>query len=194
MNLAPNAEIGPKDFFEMASTIDDTGPSALSAAPGFTLIELVVVLALISLMLFVTLPRLPDNPFVDEKRKTSAWLMGRIQSLKDEAVLQARDYFLHIDMESGRLWSTHDSMNADELTSARQGGFVLPEGARVQSVAFPESEPQTTGQVDIRFSRKGYAQMALIHTAFSDDTQRWFLVEPFLPGVKLYEEPISFEQ
>jgi len=145
-------------------------------------------------MLFVTVPRLPNNPFVDEKRKTSTWLMGKIQALKNEAVLQARDHFLHIDLESGRLWSTHVSMNADELAGARQAGTVLPEGARVQGVAFPESEPQTTGQVDIRFSRKGYAQMALIHTVFSDDTQRWFLVEPFLPGVKLYEKPISFEE
>lgn len=145
-------------------------------------------------MLFVTVPRLPDNPFVDGKRKTSTWLVGRLQALKDKAVLQARDHYLHIDLESGRLWSTHASMGADELAGARQAGTALPEGARVQSVTFPESEPQTTGQVDIRFSRKGYAQMALIHTVFNDDTQRWFLVEPFLPGVKLYEEPISFEQ
>ncbi len=176
------------------SIIKDTGLSAFSAAPGFTLIELVVVLALVSLMLFVTLPRLPANPFVDEKRKTSAWLMGRIQALKDKAVFQARDHFLHIDLESGHLWSTHAAMNADELAGARQSGSVLPAGTRVQGVAFPDSGQQTTGQVNIRFSRNGYAQMALIHTAFSDDTQRWFLVEPFLPGVTLYEKPISFEQ
>ena len=173
---------------------NSTGRPVFAAAPGFTLIELVVVLALISLMLFVTVPRLPGNPFVDEKRKTSTWLMARIQALKDEAVLQARDHILHIDLDSGRLWSTHTAMNAEELADARQAGTVLPAGARVQSVTFPESAQQTTGEAAIRFSRKGYAQMALIHTVFSDDTQRWFLVEPFLPGVKLYEAPISFEQ
>ena len=120
--------------------------------------------------------------------------MGRIQALKDEAVLQARDHFLHIDLESGKLWSTHASMDREALADARQAGSKLPEGARVLGVAFPRSGQQTTGQVDIRFSRKGHAQMALIHTAFSDDTQRWFLVEPFLPGVKVYEEPFSFNQ
>ncbi len=170
------------------------GRPDLTSVHGFTLIELVVVLALISLMLFMTVPRLPGNPFADEKRNTATWIIGKIRALKDQAALQARDHTLHIDLESGRLWSTNDAMQADELASAREGGYVLPDGARIQGVAFPEDEEQTTGQVDIHFSRKGYCQMALIQLSSNDGTQRWFLVEPFLPGVTVYEEPISFRQ
>lgn len=145
-------------------------------------------------MLFMTVPRLPGNPFVNEKRKASTWLMGRIQALKDKALLHARDHTLHIDLESGRLWSTHESMREHEVADAWQDGYLLPGDARVRGVEFPGNELHTTGRVDIRFSKKGYAQMALIHTAFSDGTQRWFLVEPFVPGVKLYAEPTSFRQ
>ncbi len=169
------------------------GPT-LKGNHGFTLIELVVALMLISLMLFMTIPRLPDKPFVDEKRKTSAWIVGRIQALKNKSVLQAKNHTLHIDLESGRLWTADDTMTTDELLSARQKGYVLPDGAQIQSIEFPGGEKQTSGQAEIWFSKKGYSRMALIHTRFSDDSLRSFLVEPFLPKVKIYERPISFSQ
>jgi len=37
---------------------------------GFTLIEIAVVILLISIMLLVTLPRMPDSPLTDQTRKT----------------------------------------------------------------------------------------------------------------------------
>jgi len=166
----------------------------LTATHGFTLIELVVTLSLITLMLFVTIPRLPNTSFTDGKRRTSTWITGKIQALKDKSVIRDRDHTLHIDMETGRLWISHESMTPDELHSARLKGFVLPDGARVQGVEFSDGEKQTSGQAEILFSKKGYSGKALIHTSFSDGTRRSFLVEPFLQKVKLYEGPISFNQ
>ena len=40
---------------------------------GFTLIELIVVIALIGLMLFFSLPRLQNNPFLDGSKKSARW-------------------------------------------------------------------------------------------------------------------------
>ena len=46
---------------------------------GFTLIELIVVISLIGLMLFFSLPRLQNNPFIDDSKKSARWLIGKIQ-------------------------------------------------------------------------------------------------------------------
>jgi prepilin-type N-terminal cleavage/methylation domain-containing protein len=53
---------------------------------GFTLIELIVVISLIGLMLFVSLPRLQDNPFLDGGKQSSRWLIGKVRSLKESAI------------------------------------------------------------------------------------------------------------
>ena len=49
---------------------------------GFTLIELIVVISLIGLMLFFSLPRLQNNPFIDDSKKSARWLIGKVQTLK----------------------------------------------------------------------------------------------------------------
>ena len=69
---------------------------------GFTLIELIVVIALIGLMLFFSLPRLQHNPFLDDSNKSARWLIGKIQALKESAIRDQKQYALHIDLDSGR--------------------------------------------------------------------------------------------
>jgi len=161
---------------------------------GFTLIEMVVVLALVALLLAVTLPRLAVNPFSDTKRQTTLWIANKIQQLKEQSLRGARSHTLHIDIDAGHLWSTHAGMRADEIDHARQGGYTLPEGARIEYVEFPQSAPQTAGEAEIMFFEKGHSQMALIQARFANTSRRAFLIEPFLPRVKIYEEPLQINQ
>ncbi len=165
-----------------------------TSSKGFTFIELLVVLSLVSLMLFITIPRLQDNPFVDEKRKVSVWIIGTVQALKQRAVQERKDYTLHIDIDTGRLWVSNELMSADELLAAEQDAFSIPDLFRIQDVEFPGQGKFSLGRSDIHFSKKGYSDMALIHAELGDDSLRSFLIEPFLPRVKLYEENISFNQ
>ena len=72
--------------------------------------------------------------------------------------------------------------------------FSVPAEFTVKDVEFPDRGQISIGQPDIRFSKKGYSDMALIHVELSDNSQRSFLIEPFLPRVKLYAENISFQE
>ncbi len=166
----------------------------LSTDRGFTLIELMVVLALVALLLTVTVPRLADNPFSDDKRTASMWIASKTQVLRRQSLSQARDHALHIDMETGHLWTTHAAMRPEEFVTARQGGYVLPAGTLIKSVEFPNADLQTSGQAEILFYKKGYAQKAMILAEFEDGSHRSFLIEPFLPRVKIYEEPVRINQ
>jgi len=144
--------------------------------------------------LAVTLPRLSGNPFSDNKRKSTLWLANKIQELKVQSVRQARDHTLHIDMGTGRLWSTHVAMQPNEIEQARQNGYTLPPGSRIESITLANSAEQTAGEAGILFFKKGYSQMALIKARFEDDSQRAFLIEPFLPRVKIYNASIQLNQ
>ena len=161
---------------------------------GFTLIEMVVVLALLALLLAVTLPRLAANPFSDGKRKTSLWLSNAIKELKVKSLQESRNHALHIDIDTGHLWVTHASMQPEDVATARRAAFTLPAGSLIESVEFPDSAQQTAGQAVIRFSQKGYSQMALIQAKFEDNSRRSFLIEPFLTRVKIYEEPVRINK
>jgi prepilin-type N-terminal cleavage/methylation domain-containing protein len=160
---------------------------------GFTLIELIVVISLISLILFVAIPRFQSTVFTDNTNKTSRWIMGKVQSLKTRAVRDQNLYILHVSLDANKLWVSDGSMSEEELENAELQGYKLPDDVRLIDVEYPQNEIIASGTADIRFYQKGYSDKALIHIENRDSEQRSFLIEPFLPRVKLYEKHIAFE-
>ena len=67
---------------------------------GYTLIELVVVMALISTMFFFAMPRFQDNLLTDQVRKASRWIITQTRHLKQQSVREKKDYILHVDTEA----------------------------------------------------------------------------------------------
>ena len=163
------------------------------ASRGFTVIELLVVLALVAMLLLFVAPRFPDNPLTDRSRKAAVWITGTVRMLKQKSVHEHRDHTLHIDIAGGRLWFSHEAMAAEALLAAENEAYALPAELRIRDVEFPGREPLTTGLAAIFFSKRGYSDMALIH-AEQHDSPRTYLIEPFLPEVKIYAEDISFRQ
>ncbi|MCP3950769.1 MAG: prepilin-type N-terminal cleavage/methylation domain-containing protein [Desulfobacterales bacterium] len=161
---------------------------------GFTVVELLVVLALVSLLLLFVAPRIPDNPLFDKTRKASVWITGTVRALKQKSVHEHRDYTLHINIDTGQLWVSHEAMGAEALLAAEIKAYLLPAGLRVRDVEFPGREPMTVGLAAIFFSKKGYADMALIHVEQHGRLTRSYLIEPFLPKVKIYAEDIDFSK
>ena len=53
---------------------------------GFTLLELIVVISLLSIMLVFTIPRFHDSLFLDKTQTSSRWMIGKVQSLKEAAI------------------------------------------------------------------------------------------------------------
>ena len=154
---------------------------------GFTLIELVVVMALMGLMLFVSLPRLQDNPFIDDSKETSRWLIGKIQTLKESAVRNQKQYSLLFDLDSGRVWETNESMSREEYESAALNSFALPDDVRIIDVEYPLKGKISAGQTEISFYKAGYTDKAFVHMQ-EGETYLSFLIEPFLSNVQVFEK------
>lgn len=159
---------------------------------GFTLIELIVVISLISIIIFVSVPRFHNKTLPDNTKKVSRWIMLTSQSLKEKSFCDHKLYTMHVDMESKRLWVTDESMSEEDVLQTRQKGFMISDDVEVLDVEFP-GDNKISGLADICFYPDGHSDMALIHIKDDDNNQLSFLIEPFLSKVKLYEEYSQFE-
>ena len=159
---------------------------------GFTLIELIVVIALIGLMLFFSLPRLQHNPFLDDSKKSARWLIGKVQALKESAIRDQKQYSLHFDLDSGRIWETNESMSQEDYESSALNSYALPNDVRIIDVEYPAKEKITSGQTEITFYKAGYTDKAFVHMQ-EGETYLSFLIEPFLSNVQVIEKYASFE-
>ena len=160
---------------------------------GFTLIELIVVISLISLMLFFAIPRFQVDVLSDNTNKVSRWIMLKVHALKEKAVHEQKLYVLHLSLDSNQLWVTSDIMSEEELQTAALNGYELPENIKLLDVEYPDEEKISVGRADIYFYKKGYSDKAIIHITNNDNELLSLVVEPFLSRVRLYSKYIEFE-
>lgn len=167
-------------------TTDNEHPS------GFTLMELIVVMALLTIMLVFSVPRFHETLFLDESKTGSRWLIGKIQSLKEAAVRNQRNFTLHFDLDTDHYWETDESMPAEDIEDAALKTEPLPDGLKIADIEFPVRGKVGSGRTDITFYKNGYSDKALIH-AQNGESYVSYLIEPFLSEVKRYDTYASFE-
>jgi len=160
---------------------------------GFTLIELIVVISLISIMLFFAVPRFQSNVLSDSTKEVSRWILLKIPYIKESAAREQRRYILHVSLDSNKLWITHEAMLEEALQSAETNAYKLPEDIKLLDVEYPDQEKISVGQADIYFNEKGYSDKAIIHLENDDNEKFSFLIEPFLLRVRLYNSYAEFE-
>ena len=159
---------------------------------GYTLIEMIVVIALLGIMITFTVPRLHSALFLDDTDTASRWIIAKVQALREAAIQKQKQHILHIDMDTHRIWDTDESMSEENRENASLNAYVLPGNVRIVEVEFPIGGKISSGRADIRFYKTGHTDKALIHL---DDGERQlsFLIEPFLTKVKVFEKYASFE-
>lgn len=159
---------------------------------GFTLIELIVVISLFSIMLMVAAPRFQNSILSDGHEKTARWIIANIQALKVKAVQDQKVYILDARMDANRLVILNESMDEEQMQSASDKGFSLPDTMQISDVEFPDSEKIATGSAQIRFNPAGYSDKAIIHIKTDSGDRTSYLIEPFLPRVKRVNTYVDF--
>ena len=158
---------------------------------GFTLIELIVVMALLTLTLAIAMPRLQDYLLVDHAKKAGRWIILTIPSLKDRAIREQKTYRLNVEVDAGRFWISDDSMDEDQLLEASRRGFELTGQLEILDVEYPDADKVSSGLAEIRLYPQGHSDRAIIHLR-DEENQLSFQVEPFLSKVIMVEDYISF--
>jgi len=166
---------------------------SLPSHMGFTLIELTVVIALISIVFFVTLPRIKNDIFVDQTKKTSRWLLASVRYLKESSIRDQKDHTLHVDMENGKFWISQALMTEEMSEKPDTNGLTLADGMRILDVVFTGHRKITIGVAQIQFYAKGYSDNAMIHVVNENDREFSYHIPPFLPRMKIIEGYVELE-
>ncbi|MBF0376645.1 MAG: type II secretion system protein [Desulfamplus sp.] len=83
------------------------------ANSGFTLIELIVVLAIMGSVLFITLPKFRTLTFDDTSERGLNILLNTVKDLKKKALSDGMDYILHLDVVKSVMWVTSASIMSE---------------------------------------------------------------------------------
>lgn len=166
---------------------------------GFTLIELVTVMAVMGIVLFFTLPRFDAfNPFGSSMTPTGKLLL-LIEQLKSQALETQQDYLLKIDTDTGRVWVSSPALvsgsedmpeqesSPDPLISFSDDSSI--EDVKIVLTAMDDGDDDDDG-ITIRFSGNGYCDQAFIYIQ-ENDRDLTVAIEPFLPRAQLLDGHVS---
>ena len=144
------------------------------------------------MILFFSMPRFQNYILLDETKKASRWIIGKVKILKDNAVLKRQLYILHVSLDTNRLWSTSESMSSEELKNAQNQAYELSEEVKLLDIEYAGKGKVSFGEAEICFYKNGYSDMVFIHIENDENKRLSFLVEPFLSEVKLFEHYEDF--
>ena len=159
-----------------------------TAITGFTLIELMVVMLLISIMLAVAIPRFDGSFLQNPIKKVSRKLISTVRLLRSTAVQTQKQHSLVIDLDNQRFYMLSTSMEPQDRTSTAEKAFKMPDSLVLVDVQMPNSEPISTGVAEIQFYPAGYSDYALIRLENSSEERFTYVVQPLLPKVKRFDE------
>ena len=157
---------------------------------GYTLIELAVVVFLLGLMVYVSVPRVRDSLIKDDVKSTVRRLIGAVRELRVAAVREQVDYVLHLDLEKNAFWTYSVDMTPEKREERKSNAFNFPEAVKIADVSQIGLAKKADGEVEIKFFKQGYGQPTIIHLTWAE---QYFTVvlSPFMNNIKLYEKYVD---
>ncbi|WP_298433841.1 prepilin-type N-terminal cleavage/methylation domain-containing protein [Geobacter sp.] len=149
-----------------AGTSSNTRPGGQH---GFTLMELVVVIAVLALAAAIVLPRLTVSRAVELKRSARA-LAATIRYLQDRAITSKTPYRMRIEIGTGTVRVTKLSAAGTEVATGEPAldRPPLAEGVTVADVLTQRGGKLAEGEAVLRFDLGGLDDFAAIHLKSAD--------------------------
>ncbi|MFH2092692.1 MAG: prepilin-type N-terminal cleavage/methylation domain-containing protein [Pseudomonadota bacterium] len=159
---------------------------------GFTFIEMVVVISIISILLSFSIPLFRDVSLFSGNSERVSKLVFLIQSLKQKAVAQNLDFFLNIDIHSGLVWVTHTSMDEGALANAEHQAMSFEGDIRLLNLEFPGGGKPDKRYYTLCFRQQGYSDRALIHLREGSE-EVTLAIRAFLTEVEWFDRYVSYD-
>ncbi len=164
--------------------------------PGFTLIELSVVIVIIGVILALTLPEIRDLTEI-QLRSHSRRLAGTIRYLFNQSAFKGNAYcILRIDQDKGEYWPEicqEDKENPEQWVCQSDTSILgqkvrLPENLSFSDIYINGQKVIADEPVPIFFLPQGYVDPAFIH--LQDNRERTYTLRifPFSGRVRIYDE------
>lgn len=162
--------------------------------PGFTLLELIVVVALLGMVFAVTLPRFDRIFEVGPTDKVINHLTAKAAALRETAIATQKARYIGIDFSNKKIATMDQPLDPDNPELGDKAGFEIPESVEIVDMEFPDGRTQSSGVAQIRVSPKGYLQYVALHLEDEDQKRVTLFFEPFLGKVRVVEGHENMEQ
>ncbi len=169
-------------------------PAKTGGRRGFTLLELIAVVALLGLVMVFAAPKFEGKILQDNRDKAFRWIIHTVRDTKLAAARAGLAHILHLDVDNGAIWTSTAGMSEEALAGREESGYRLPEYLALEDVEFPGGERVSGGRADIFFSARGYADKSAIHLIDEDGNRFTLLIEPFLPRIRRFSGYISLDE
>ncbi|MDD5711406.1 MAG: prepilin-type N-terminal cleavage/methylation domain-containing protein [Smithellaceae bacterium] len=157
---------------------------------GYTLIELIVVVAVVGVVLFVALPRLRDDLLNDSLDAAARRIEGTVRELRNDALREQLDYVLEFDLNDNSFYSYATDMTAEKRQERQKDAYHLRGGARIVDCAYQGGQGQTDGQFSVHIYGNNCVQPTVIHLQ-KDDRYLTLYLQPFLNSVDRFEGAVE---
>ncbi len=168
--------------------------SAVEFSHGFTLIEISIVIILMGFLLSLAVPAIRENFLTDDLKSATRKLLATINFVKSQSASNYEEYILVINIEKGKYWYESEYMDEDELEAAKKKVINIPAEIKIEDIHFKNFEKIFTGEVAIRFTKKGYNRLTLIHISSKEGGKYTFVIRPFLRKARLIEDYVDFDE
>jgi type II secretion system protein H len=155
---------------------------------GFTLIELMIVIAVLGLMLALTIPRLGEIGEANLKR-SARHLTGMIRYLRDNSQAQKKKYRIKFDIQNGHYWAELLTQTSDKTEEFKRYQSVMV-GEESLSGQTTFRDVQVASHPDdpiILFTPDGWVEHALIHLRDGDNKDFTLIVNSLTGNTDLRE-------
>lgn len=142
--------------------------------------ELIVVCTLVGIFLTLTLPNLKESLYADDLDTAVRKIIGTVRELRNRAIRDYKPYWLHFEMDKGRIWYEPDDGQA-EFSSDSPGktALVLPEQVRLKEVRLHSQETINDDVVSLWISQQGYMDRMVVSVSDTKNRQRTIMFSPF---------------
>lgn len=161
---------------------------------GFTLIELIVVTALIGIMLSLTIPSLRNTLYTDPLKATTRKAIGLVTGVRELAVRSQQPYLLHISQLESRIWYEREGA-ADEKSETdpqNQGELLFPESVRISGILVESNESTSVDETVVWISKQGYMTDLIIRLEDEDGNHLNVQFYPFLDPALVSDQVAPF--
>ncbi|MCL7489098.1 MAG: type II secretion system GspH family protein [Desulfobulbaceae bacterium] len=168
-------------------------PGAAHPPGGFTMIELLVVLMVISLATAFTLPSIRTSLFSDQLKGTSRRLVGFIVDVSQDAVNKQSEYVLHFDLGNNLVRAVRGTGPEPGLDEPGARTLEIPESVRVVDISTAHGGKSGQGTATLTFSKKGYVDKTAIHLRSDDGRDMTIVLSPFLGVIRIFDSYVELE-
>ncbi len=149
-----------------------------SIKAGFTLMELMVVIAILSIVVAVVLPRLPSTEST-RLRDSARSLASAIRFVGDRAATAKEGYRMHLNLSDSTVWTRKLTASGEETAADDPflGRRLIAEGIVIEDVTIPQTGKVSEGEVTIGFGPGGLQDFMIVH--LKDSKKGRFTVTAF---------------